>query len=252
MRHASRATRRGVGTLAGLAAITTTILCAASAQAATVPVGSSLNGTFQAVPFGGSHLTLVQRTLPAGANVTSPVDGTVVSYRVAVADGTFAIQVVRFSGDAGQSIANSTPTAITTSGISAPVATSLVIQKGDSLGIRNFGGGDELGAIDNDSTYSLWEPPLIVGTPPRNPDDTVTRFEVGVQATVRYCQVPKVKGKSPKKARSALAAADCTVGKVKKTKKVRKKKKVLSQSVAPGTAISDTAPVNLKVSRKRR
>jgi len=72
-----------------------------------------------------------------------------------------------------------------------------------------------------------------------------------VAATVRYCLVPKLKKKSPKKAKRALRAADCTPGKVKRTKKERRKKQVLSQSVKPGTAISDTAAVNIKISRKR-
>jgi beta-lactam-binding protein with PASTA domain len=37
---------------------------------------------------------------------------------------------------------------------------------------------------------------------------------------------------------------------VKKAKKTLKKKKVIKQSAAPGTSISDTQPVDLKVSRK--
>src|SRR5262249_19715963 len=78
----------------------------AGAQAKTVQVGSPLIGSFSPVLFGdpaplgggADKFTLLQTWLsvPGGvANVTSPVDGTVISYRVASADGTFAIQVIR-------------------------------------------------------------------------------------------------------------------------------------------------------------
>jgi beta-lactam-binding protein with PASTA domain len=64
--------------------------------------------------------------------------------------------------------------------------------------------------------------------------------------------VPNLRGKKPKAARRALAAADCTAGKAKKSKKRRKKKKVLSQNVPPGTSISDTTPVGFKVSKLKK
>ena len=76
------------------------------------------------------------------------------------------------------------------------------------------------------------------------------RGEIGMQATVRYCKVPKLKGKSPKGARKALTAADCKIGKLKETKKVRDRKEVVSQSLKPGTAVSDTYPIFLGLSRK--
>lgn len=252
MKGANRG-RRGLS--AALVTTVTAVLClgVGGAQAATVQVGSPLNGTFNPTGFGGDLLTLVQKTLPEpGTNVTSPVDGTVVSYKVAAANGTFAIQIVRFTGDAGQSVASSAATPINSTGTSAAINTSLAIRAGDAVGIRNFNGSDTLGAIANGSLYAFWSPALTDGAPARTPDGIDGPFEIGMQATVRYCQVPKLKGKSVKAARKALAAADCTVGKVKKTKKVRNKKKVLSQSVKSGTAISDTVPVNLKVSRVQK
>ena len=242
--------RRRAAMLCVLSVVGVVSLSAGGAQAATVHVGSPLTGDFGPIPYAGDVLTLVQRTLPEpGANVASPVDGTVVSYQLADADGAFAIQVVRFSGTAAQSVASSTPTATIASGISPPIATSLPIKAGDYIGVKNTSGSDALGAIANNSIYSLWSTPLADDATPRDPDSTTDPFEIGIGATVRYCRVPKLKGKSPKAARKALANADCKVGKVKKTKTVRNKKRVLSQSAKPGTAISDTAPVNLKVSR---
>ena len=243
----------------------------AGAQAKTVQVGSPLTGSFPPVSFGpaspfGSEgapdftLTLTQARLSEpGANVSSPVDGTVISYRVAAADGTFAIQVIRplqlFEGSFGSvvSVASSTPTHITSSGVSSPITTKLAIKGGHYVGIRNFGGAsDQIGWRDISPTtsFSIRHPPLADGGPPQDPTGRLDG-EIGMQATVRYCKVPKLKGKSLKGARKALTAADCRVGKLKKTNEVRDKKQVVSQSVNPGKAVSDTKPINLGLSRKQ-
>jgi PASTA domain len=227
-------------------------LAAGTAEAATVQVGSPLAGTFTRLPLNNVS-TLANKTLSdPGANVTSPVDGTVVNYRLVAPKGTFRLQVIRPTGTGAYAgIASSTPLEFDILiGPSGPIATSLPIQKGDSVAVVNGADTDFLGGAIG-STFSSWVPPLTDGAPARLPSFDGFPGEFGIGATVRYCQVPSLKGKTPKAARAALAAADCTVGKVKKTKKARKKKKVLSQSVAPGTSISDTAPVDLKVSRKR-
>ena len=92
-------------------------------------------------------------------------------------------------------------------------------------------------------------PPLDTG-PGRSPEfGGPAPAEYALSATVRYCLVPKLKGKKPKAAKKALKAADCTFGGKRKSKKHTKKKKVVKQTVAPGTSISDTAPVAIKVSR---
>ena len=209
---------------------------------------------------------MVQTSLPEpGTHLSSPVDGTVISYRLAEPDGTFAIQVIRGvtlgvdylppSEVRGQSISTSAPTPISFPGVSPPVPTNLAIQKGDSVGIRNFSVGN---ATDGFSDLIglgccyltlAWYPPLADGAPQQDIPDP--GFGLGLQATVRYCQVPKLKGKSRKAARKALRAADCTVGKLTKTKKVRDKKEVVSQSVKPGKAVSDTKPIKLGLSRKQ-
>src|SRR5437763_4234141 len=93
---AQAAPRRGaLLLLAGVAAWT--LLAASSAQAATVTVGSPL-----AAPFTGSFggiATEINFTLgEPGSRATSPVNGTIVSYRVNVASsstGRFAIRAIR-------------------------------------------------------------------------------------------------------------------------------------------------------------
>ena len=73
--------------------------------------------------------------------------------------------------------------------------------------------------------------------------------EIGLQATVRYCKVPSVEGKSLAVARKILTRADCRVGKLRQTNHVRGKKEVIFQSVQPAFAISDTKPIKLWLSR---
>ena len=246
---------RRVAAAAAITAVLAGAAGASSAQAATVRIGSPLTASFTPVGFSSQHLvTLAQLALPEkDTNLRSPVDGTVVSYQVAPSNGTFAIQVLRnLIGDRLSSVRSSPATAVNTTGISAPVSTDLGIQRGDLVGIRDFAVGDTLGGANNGATYAAWDPPLEDGAVSRVPDFAAQAYEIGFAATVRYCQVPAVKGLRPKAARAALAAADCRVGKVTKAKKTRKHKVVVSQSVRPGKAISDTAPIDLKVSRRQR
>jgi PASTA domain len=220
-----------------------------------VRVGSPLTASFEPIHFSQEQVvTLAQLDLPEkDANIRSPVDGTVVSYQVAPSSGTFAIQVLRnLTGDRVASIRSSPATPLNVAGISAPIPTSLGIRRGDLIGIRDFAVGDVLDGANNGATYAAWGPPLEDGAVSREPSFAAKGYEIGLGATVSYCQVPKLKGLSLKAARAALAAADCKVGKVTKAKKTRKHKVVVSQSVAPGKAVSDTAPIALKVSRRQR
>ena len=97
--------RRRVAILALLTVAALMTVCA-GAQAKTVQVGGPLTASFNTqVQFTGCiyedcglpfTATLVQTSLPEpGTHLSSPVDGTVISYRVVATDGTFAIQVVR-------------------------------------------------------------------------------------------------------------------------------------------------------------
>jgi hypothetical protein len=188
MTRREKRVRRRVAITTALTVAALMTACA-GAQAKTVKLGSPLHTSFEPMDFaaGGycaglgpqypcdlSPSTWVQSTLmlPQPTNVQSPVDGTVISYRVAAADGTFAIQVVRVFYPPypvqGQSVASSTGTPITAPGVSPPIATNLAIEKGDYVGIRNFfqsgGGGDfdQLGLDFRGSGGSFWSwyPPL--------------------------------------------------------------------------------------------
>ena len=71
-------------------------------------------------------------------------------------------------------------------------------------------------------------------------------------AKPHLCVVSNLMGKKPKKAKVLLSDSDCAFGLKKKSKKRRKYKQVVSQSVPAGTSISDTQPITFKVSERRK
>ena len=264
-----RSVRRHAAILAVLTVAALMIACA-GAQAKTVTVGSPLTGSFAPTSLGVcgdtykctpstplSPVTVMQAQLSEpGAIVGSPVDGTVISYRVAAAEGTFAIQIVRSYTyqfwEVARSVASSAPTHISSSGVSRPIATHLAIRGGGEdqpVAIRNFGDGDLLG-LANGGAVSAWDPPLVDGAPASIPPPWGThRARSAFRQTVRYCLVPNLEGKSLGGARKTLTRADCRVGKLKQTNHVRDRREVIFQSVQPAFAISDTKPIKLWLSR---
>ena len=119
---------------------------------------------------------------------------------------------------------------------------------GDSVAIRNFGDGDLLGLAEG-GAVSAWDPPLVDGAPARSPTLGYPQGEIGLQATVRYCLVPNLEGKSLRGARKTLTRADCRVGKLRQTNHGRGSGEVIFQSVQSAFAISDTKPIKLWLSR---
>jgi uncharacterized delta-60 repeat protein len=77
-------------------------------------------------------------------------------------------------------------------------------------------------------------------------------FAVARYAAIRFCVVPKVRGKTLVAARFALTRALCRVGTVKRTYSANVGKgRVISQRPAPRTRLAELAKVNLVVSRGR-
>ena len=230
------------------------LLAAGGAQANTLTLGSQFQGTMGSSVFDGGKGTIVNTTLPAPLNAASPTDGTLTEWRFSGGTTPFTPQIIRPVG-AGlftQALAGPATVGTGVGNIIGPVPLNLPIKKGDFFGAigNNF---SHLGVITRPGTvYGYFVPPLDAG-PGRAPDyGGPGSSEFAISATVRYCLVPSVKGKKPKAAKKALKAADCAFGGKSKSKKRRKKKKVVGQSVAPGSSISDTAPVAIKVSRPKR
>jgi len=238
---------------AALAGVGASLVLVSTASAATVAVGNQFATLPTNYPNYPAGVTLANLSVPAPGAATSPVDGTVISWRfVGTGPGPVTARVLRPSGGANYTAAGTgsagTPASI--GNIVGPIASSLPIKAGDLFAatVAPASGIAYRPGVAGASTGAF-----VAGFPDGTSDDpgVLAGEELALGAVVRYCVVPKLKGKSPKKARAALAAADCTVGKVKKTKKERKRKQVLSQDIPPGSSVSDTEPIKLKISRKR-
>jgi hypothetical protein len=242
---------RKLGIALGVASVA--LLACATAQAATVTIGSQF-GPPSGNPASGVDRTWAIAGAASAGGTESPVAGTVISWRFrGSAAGSYTPRVLRPSGGGPYRavISGVAQNGAGTANPAGPYATSLPIEAGDLFAI-DVPAGTILSYTDAPGITSIgWNPPLLDGGSAVAPTDTDEDEQVQIAATVRYCLVPKLKKRSPKKAKQALRAADCTVGKVKRTKKERAKKQVLSQSAKPGTAISDTQPVIIRVSRKR-
>jgi hypothetical protein len=239
-------------------ALTGALATAGSAGAATVSIGSPLDKTFAELNVGANgQVTFAQTALP-GSLVASPHDGTVVSWQARLEGGPFNLRVVRPLGGTsyigtGKS-ADYTPASFEASPV---VPTSLPIKAGDLIGLETTSGNglDVFGAASPTpgATGIGWALPALSSTEPDESFPLVPDIEIALRATVRYCLVPDLARMKIAKAREILAAADCTAGAITKPKKKSKRKKakfVVRQSSPAGTAISDTAPIDLKLGKK--
>ena len=120
---------------------------AASAQAASVIVGSPLTASFTSVEMCSPLCTEIATALPEpGAHVTSPISGTIVRWHILDAsDSAFKLRVLHPEGGdkylgAGTSSAE-TPTSTGLQTFSA----DLPIQAGDAIGLDNMNTEGKLG-----------------------------------------------------------------------------------------------------------
>ena len=215
-------TRRRV--VASLIAVTAAVsLWAASAAgAATVTVGSPLASFDSSYSNNGATTTLTNTSLnEPGAHATSPVNGTIVSWRVTTLEtGTFALRVLRPTGMGEYTGAGTSAQLISAPGPQTFTA-SLPIQAGDLVGvdIPDTHGSPAI-AIANSGPGSNWStraPALPDGsTLPFNGD--FSDSEVAISADVQYPDpaTPAKKKKCKKKHKRSASVAK---------KKCKKKKK---------------------------
>jgi hypothetical protein len=239
---------------AALVAITS-LLSAAAAQANTVTLGSQFQGEMIGGLLDGGKGTLVNTSLPAPLVAGAPSDGTVTAWRFSGDTGDpFVPQIVHPLGGGlyTETARGPAQQGLGVGTIAGPFPVELPVVKGDLIGV--IGTSFTLLGVFTDrpnSPNGYFVPELSPG-PGRAPDFGGPDTEQAISATLRYCLVPSLRGMKPKAAKQALKAADCTFGGKSKSKKRRKKKKVVNQTVAPGTSISDTAPVAIRVSRPKR
>jgi hypothetical protein len=232
-----------------------TALTAASAQANTVTVGSSLTSPeFALVPF-GPPATVTNYALPSPATAASPVDGTVVSWRFIGEGGPLTPRVLRsISGTALTGAGTGTPQNATAAGaISGPFPVDIPIKRGEFFGADGASGASLSVAPTAGAVSLYFDPPLTDDSSATQTPTGTNSEEDALSATVRFCLVPKLKGLTGKAARSALIAADCKLGRITKAGKRRHRvKRVRTQSVKAGKSISDTEPIDLTISRKHK
>jgi hypothetical protein len=202
--------------------------------------------------------TWTNTVLPAGGTLTSPSDGTIVRWRIVGAGGgPFELRVLTPVGGTTYTGAGTGPPQIPTTDATETFPASLPIRAGQIVGFDNTGSMDTFASMAAPgATYTDWSPPLADGStlPYTNPYGA--DYEIAFNADVRYCIVPPLTGMKLGAAKSALAAADCSLGRIvrpnkKKKAKRRKAKFVRAESVAAGTSISDSAPVDLTLGKKR-
>ena len=227
-------------------------LLGGSAQANTVTVGSPLTASdFSPVNFGPAA-TVTNFTLPTPATATSPVDGTVINWRFIGQGGPLTPRVLRATNGASMTGAGSgaPQNATAPDVISGPFPLSLPIKAGDFFGVDGVAPAFLSTAPTPGATNLYFQPAITDGGGEQAPTGTNVG-EDAISATVRFCKVPKRKGLTGKAARRALSAADCQIGHVTKGKR-KPVKKVLKQGVKAGSSISDTQPVDLTISRKKK
>jgi hypothetical protein len=208
----------------------------ASAQAATVTVGSPMSVGFpSSFTSNGSQATVANVALgESGAQVASPVNGTIVQWRVsATGPGHFAIRVLRPSGGhylgAGRS-----PQVVSSAGVHT-FSANLPIQSGDLIGIDipdlaiDPEGGINGKSMASGSTFASFNPALVPEGSPSGFQDDFTSQEMFFNADVQYEDTP---APGPNPTPSAPAQKKCKKSKKHKSaaqsakkKKCKKKKK---------------------------
>ncbi|MGA6949134.1 MAG: PASTA domain-containing protein [Solirubrobacterales bacterium] len=232
-----------------------------SAAAESLKIGTSLQRPQDIYAFCANEGCVgVQRAVATGSEflpLTSPVGGRVTSWSVRSNDdgALYALRILKPLGGfayagRGTAFASSTvpsgPDAILT------FPTSLPIEAGDAIGLQLGPGTTGL-----PTQATMTGPGDTLTWASTAPDGSTTTFtgdsspyQVLVQATVTFCKVPDVRGMKAGQATQLLAAADCSAQVTKKrTRKRKKRGKVLSQQSAPGSTAEPGAAVTIVVGK---
>jgi len=244
---------------------------APAASADTVTMGSTLTNDFDggisSAPTVSVQLSFDPATSPNP--VVSPANGLITGWKVKSADdgAIYTLKVLRPSGPVSLVTATNSnftsiasvqaPTAVPAgTGVATPTGTifdypaSLPITKGDYVGLLMGGADDDLpqkttnGLTQNLIANNFTGLPADGATAPLLAD---AQHDLLLQATVKFCKVPNLKGKKAKAAKKALAKADCAAkiskqrtGKKRSFGKVIKQKQKAGFTAPPGTTIKVT------------
>ena len=193
-RHADDANARSgkqgmLGRLGFMVAVATSalaLMAPAAAQASTITVGSVLPPGSTPTAFGQVE-TFFNTALPEqGANLTSPVNGAIVRWRMQDAEGgPFYLRVLRPNGSGGY-MAAGTSNPVTPSGSGLQTFTAnLPIKAGDLIGVDPTNTTDKIGIAEvAGASYGFIFPPPFDGATVA-PSGTVAGKEIELSAEVQ-------------------------------------------------------------------
>jgi hypothetical protein len=232
-----------------------------NADAATEIIGSPLTSNFTATAMGGGgDVTWAQDALAfpgvPGTTTQARSDGTIISWKARLQGGPFTLRIIRPTGSGYVGVGTSAAYTPASFAASAAIPTSLPIRNGEMIGIQTTTGNgyDAVGLADlGAGAFGRAWMPHLSDSVPQEGTPFAGSFEIALQATMRYCAIPDVRGIKLATARANLAAAYCTVGTIKRLKSRHGRKKAkFVRAISPrvGTRVSDTAPIDLTIGKK--
>ena len=207
-------------------------LFASTAGAATVTVGSpitrGLDGGY--VGNNGSTVTVANTALSEpGAHVTSPVSGTIISWRaITTGTGEYALRVLRPGSGGEYTGAGRSPENVSSAG-DHTFSANLAIQAGDLIGLDLPDNQGMSGAsfYVPAGVWSFWVPALPEDSADP-PFDSFTHAELAFNATVQYTETPgggSTAPPPPPAPAPTAAKSKCKKKKHKRSAQSAKKKK---------------------------
>lgn len=188
--HTDTGVKRGIlGRLGFMAAIATGIAALtgpSAAQASTVTVGSVLPPGSTPTEFGQVQ-TFFNTALPEkGANLTSPVSGAIVRWRLQdPSGGPFYLRVLRPNGSGGYMAAGTSNPATPSGGGLQTFTANLPVQAGDLIGVDPTKAEDKVGVAEvAGASYGFIFPPPFDGATVA-PSGTIAGKEIELSAEVQ-------------------------------------------------------------------
>jgi hypothetical protein len=162
------------------------LLTATGAQASTITVGSVLPPGSTPTEFGAVE-TFFNTALPEkGANLTSPVSGAIVRWRMqGAAGGPFYLRVLRPNGSGGYMAAGTSNPATPSGSELQTFTANLPVQAGDLIGVDPTNIADKIGVAEAPgASYGVIFPPPFDGATVA-PSDTKAGKEIELSAEVQ-------------------------------------------------------------------
>ena len=159
--------RSRLGLVLSVGAVAWALFAAQAAPAQIVTVGDPLTATFSPNSVGSPPATLANFALQTGANVTSPVTGRIVRWRITQATGgPFRLRVLAPVGGTNYMGVGTSGPETPSSTAMQTFATNLPISAGQLVGLDLTTGSDQIGVsstIGSGAMYGTWSPPLAEG-----------------------------------------------------------------------------------------